>query len=130
MIDYYDPEVAPDLEAWLDLDEGERLVLVEEYHRDARIRLPKSARTMHAAIHVIVENQLAMEDQQIVRVTLKRLMNEGLSRHDAVHAIGSVVAEYIYGIAHSDPNEVASPPDPAAYHAALEVLTAEKWRYG
>jgi hypothetical protein len=42
------------------------------------------------------ENQLALEDQAIVRATLHRLMNEGLTRHDAVHAVGAVLTEHIY----------------------------------
>ena len=36
-MDRYDPELAPDSREWLALDEGELVLLVEEYHRDARI---------------------------------------------------------------------------------------------
>ncbi|BCB27870.1 hypothetical protein SKTS_27560 [Sulfurimicrobium lacus] len=95
MIDRYDPEVTPDPAEWLALDEGERIQLVEAFHREARIPLPKSARALHAAIHAVVENQLAMDDQAIVRDTLQRLLEDGLTRHDALHAIGSVLAERI-----------------------------------
>ena len=78
----YNPENAPVGSEWLELDEDERLLLVEQYHRDARIRLPKRARRLHASIHTIVENQLALNDEPVVKV-LDRLMREGLSRHDA-----------------------------------------------
>ena len=50
----YNPDVAPNAEQW-------------RYHRDARIDLPKSARRLHATFHVIVENQLAMNDEPVVR---------------------------------------------------------------
>ena len=123
-MDRYDPEVAPNREDWLVLDEGERVVLVEWYHRDARINLPKAARTLHATIHVVVENQLAENDEPVTR-TLARLMNEGLSRHEAVHAIGSVVAEEIYDILNlKDTPESLR----ARYYAAIERLTAAVWR--
>ena len=56
----YDPAVAPDAADWLDLDEGERLRLVEAYHRRAGISVPKP--TVHATLHIIVENQVAADD--------------------------------------------------------------------
>lgn len=123
-MEHYDPELAPASDDWLALDEGERIVLVEAYHRDARIRLPKSQRTLHTSIHVAVENQLASNDEPVVRA-LDRLIKEGLSRHDAVHAIGSVVAENIYDIL-----KLGKAPDPshARYYAAIEQLTAALWR--
>ena len=120
----YDPEVAPTGAEWLGIDEGERLLLVEESHRDARIPLPKRARRLHASMHVIVENQLAANDEPVVRA-LGRLMKEGLSRHDAVHAIGSVVAEEVYDLLkeHDTPSTART-----RYYAAIERLTAASWR--
>jgi Domain of unknown function (DUF1841) len=122
----YDPELAPEPNNWLDLDEGERLLLVEEYHRDARIALPKKARRLHASMHTIVEIQLALQDEPVVRA-LERLMKEGLSRHDAVHAIGSRVAEQIYDILK---NKESPEVSTARYYAAIERLTAAGWRNG
>ena len=123
-MDCYAPEVAPSREDWLALDEGERIVLAEWYHRDARIRLPRAARTLHATIHVVVENQLAENDEQVDRA-LARLMKEGLSRHDAVHAIGSVVAEELYAAMNlKDTPESLR----ARYYAAIERPTAAVWR--
>ena len=123
-MDQYDPQVAPDSKDWLALDEGERILLVEEHHRDARVPLPKRARTLHASVHVVVENQLALADEPVVRA-LDRLVREGLSRHDAVHAIGSVVAEEIYVLLKEQ-----DIPDTARtrYYAAIEQLTAASWR--
>jgi hypothetical protein len=120
----YDPEVTPDPQQWLALDEDERLLIVEECHRDARIAMPRSARRIHATIHVVVENQLASADEPVVRA-LRRLIGEGLSRHDSVHAIGSLVAEQIYDVAKfKDSSEVTR----ARYYAAVDRLTAAQWR--
>jgi hypothetical protein len=123
-MDRYDPEVAPDPEDWVALDEAERIVLVEWYHRDARIDIPKAARTLHASIHVVVENQLAENDEPVVRA-LARLTKEGLSRHDAVHAIGCVVSEEIF-----DALKLKDTPESlrARYYAGIERLTAATWR--
>ncbi|MBI1991284.1 MAG: hypothetical protein HYS65_16535 [Betaproteobacteria bacterium] len=111
-MDHYDPEIAPAPQEWLALDEGERVL---------------RARHLHATIYVIVENQLALDDQTIVRSTLDRLMDDGLTRHEAIHAIGSVLAEHIYDLLHTE----SAAPDPLApYYAALQQLTAEKWRDG
>ncbi len=126
-MDRYDPDNPPDPEQWLDLDEQERLMLVEKHHRDARIKMPQRARRLHAVIHTVVENQLAAEDQDIVRDALLRLMEEGLTRHDAVHAIGSVLASHIYQVVKEEDTPIA---DHAAYYEALKALTAEKWRNG
>ena len=123
----YDPEVGPDSKEWLALDEGEKTFLVEQYHRDARIKFPKRARSLHAMIHTVVENQLALGDQTIVRGTLERLMRNGLARHQAVHAIGSVLIEYVHDLLHAT---MPSTNSHAPYYAALQQLTPEKWRDG
>jgi hypothetical protein len=106
------------------LSEMERLLLVEGYHRDVRADLPKGQRRLHASIHVVVENQLAANDEPVVRA-LARLLKEGLSRHDAVHAIGCAVSETIY-------ERLNAKEDPATantrYYAAVERLTAAVWR--
>jgi hypothetical protein len=129
-MDRYDPDLAPDPEEWLALDEQQRTLLVEQYHRDARIKMPRRARALHAAIHAIVENQLALEEQAIVRESLRRVMSEGLTRHEAVHAIGSVLVAYL-----NDRFNEGQPTQPtsdqhAQYYAALRELTAQKWRGG
>jgi hypothetical protein len=108
------------------MDEGERILLVEEHHRNARIPLPKRARRFHASMHVIVENQLASGDEPVIRA-LARLMREGSSRHDAIHALGSIVAEEIHGLLSQErPADAAR----ARYYAAIERLTAATWRVG
>jgi len=52
-------------------------------------------------------------------------MAEGLDRHDAVHAIGAVLAGYLHDLLRQPESE----PDPnPGYYAELEQLTAESWR--
>jgi hypothetical protein len=120
-VDRYDPSQAPDPTEWLELDEQERILLVEQYHRRPRVDLPNVK--LHATIHVIVENQLASRDEPVVRA-LAHLMKERLSRHDAVHAIGSVVAEQIYDLL-----KLKDAPETSRtrYYAAIERLTAADW---
>ena len=120
----YDPERAPDPEAWLALDEHERIALVAAHHRRTRVKLPN--RQLHAAIHVVVENQCA-ERIAVVQATVERLLAEGLDRHEAIHAIGSVVAEHLWKAM----NERLRGPDPVEeYSRRLEALTASDWLQG
>jgi hypothetical protein len=118
----YDPDKPIDPQEWMALDEGERDYLVEQYHRKKRIKMPNLR--MHAMFHVVVENQIALGDDIPVRKTLARLMREGLSRHDAVHAIGSVMASHMFNLIKHGPTSKDSNAD---YYRQLEELTAEGW---
>ena len=118
----YDPLVAPDPGEWLALGEDERALLVERYHRDTGVDLPRPQ--AHAIAHVMVENQIAEGDALPVHRTAQRLMAEGLDRHDAIHAIGATLMWHI--------NELVgrrrSVDDlNADYFAELERLTAANW---
>ena len=88
-----DPLEAPEPKEWLAIDEAERIQLAQDYYRRARVRLPNEK--LHAVFHVVVENQIALGDEIPVQSTLQRLMVEGLDRHEAIHAIASVLAEFI-----------------------------------
>lgn len=46
----YHPAIAPDLKIWLKLDEGERILLVSDYHEQAGEELLNVQ--MYIAIHV------------------------------------------------------------------------------
>jgi hypothetical protein len=117
----YDPLKDPNATEWLDLDEQERVQLVVDYHRRKRIDLPN--RMLHAAFHAAVENQLA-EGIPDVRCALSRLMVEGLDRHDAIHAIGSLVAECAWSALQPE----ASGTDlNAAYLENLRKFSADEW---
>jgi Domain of unknown function (DUF1841) len=118
----YDPAVAPDPAHWLALGEEERLDLVMGYHRRAGIFPPSES--MHAAIHVGIENQIALGDELPTRQAVDRLMGEGLDRHEAVHAVGSVLTDQLVE-AVKDPEAKAVSQE--AYNAAVEELTVERW---
>lgn len=120
----YDPEVQPDAEAWLALDEQERIARAERHHRHARIDLPSVK--AHAVFHAIVENQIALGVESVMRA-VPRLMKQGLSRHDAIHAVASVLTSQLYEQAD------AKEPDSAVvvqarYDAEVERLSAKEWR--
>jgi len=119
----YDPLEAPEAQEWLALDEQERIDLVLNYHRKARIRLPNAK--VHAIIHAMVETQIALGDETPARRAVQRLINEDLDRHEAIHAIGWVLIEFMSDLM-DEPESCAEPNAP--YFAALEQLTAEDWR--
>ena len=120
-MDTYDPLYPPDPQTWLDLDESEQLELVSEYHELIEEECPSPLE--HAVMHVAVENQLA-EHLPSVEAALHRLRAEGLDRHDAVHAIASVLMEHLHDIIQGHSPEV-DPNEP--YYQALEKLTVETW---
>ena len=78
---------------------------------------------MHALMHVIVENQLASGDPREVRATLEQLCGAGLTRHEALHAVGSVMAEAIWAV-----TQTQAPFDREATARSLERLQPGAWR--
>ena len=67
----YDASKSPDPVEWLELDESDRLDLVKRYHIRAKLPVGENER-VHAAVHVIVENQVAMGDATVAPATLAR----------------------------------------------------------
>jgi len=61
----YDPDKSVVAAEWLQTDEGEQIELVSSYRRRRRIRLPNAQ--LHAVIHVIAENQLALVEEVVVK---------------------------------------------------------------
>lgn len=119
----YDAMRHPAPQQWLAHSEAERIEAVETYHRNHRLNVPKLH--LHATFHVVVENQVALGDDTPVQQALVRLMEEGLDRHDAVHAIGSVLASHVYDLLKTP--ELQTDPN-AAYYSELNQLTAVSWR--
>jgi hypothetical protein len=119
----YDAAVAPVPRDWQMLAEQARLDAVTRYHDVALAsgeRPPSMAR--HAGMHVIVENQIADRAPEQVRHAMSRLMGEGMSRHDAIHAIGWVLAAHMR-------RAMAErvPVDEAKYAADVGQLTLARW---
>jgi len=120
----YNPDETPDPAQWQALSEGSRMLLVKLYHDGARVRLPKP--NLHYAVHVVVENQVA-EGMPAVLRAMQRLQGEGLTRHDALHAIASVAARRVAELLQSgDPQQAQA--FEARYAEELDKLTAQEWR--
>jgi len=117
----YDPLNAPDPDEWQSVDEQERIILVMEHHREAGVELPNER--LHATVHVIVENQIALGDEIPARATLERLIREGLDRHDAIHAVGNVLVDYMQELAGGD----AAANSNERYYEELKKLKAAEW---
>lgn len=120
----YDPDISPSPADWLRTDEGERIEQVTSYHRRKKLKLPNAQ--LHAVIHVVVENQIALGEEVVLK-TLTRLQGEGLGRHDSLHAIGSVLAEDLYALMQDDRS---SDETYQRYLERLQRLTAKNWRAG
>lgn len=125
-MDSYDASKAPGPEEWLSIDEDERLILVEKHHEELTEPHPEfGSATAHASFHVLIENQIAMGDETPVRDAINRLMGEGLTRHEAVHAAASVCSANIYDgwKTRSKTGEQIG----EAYFKELETFTAKEW---
>lgn len=120
----YDANVAPDAADWRSTDEVERALAVEGYHRGLT-KHPKTPNLkLHAVMHIVVENQLAAGNPVEVSTTLQRLVTAGLSRHEAIHAIASVVAEALFKVAKEDVDL-----DHRRVARELQRLDASSWRF-
>lgn len=118
----YDANQAPNPAAWLETDEALRIAAVEEYHVENEPHLLADSLLLHAAMHSTVETQLAAGDPPQIRNALARLQASGVSRHEALHALSSVLARHLYALM-SHQHDF----DRDAYVRELDALTAESW---
>jgi hypothetical protein len=119
----YDANEQPHPVTWLELDESERIDLVNKYHHRTGVKLESPE--LHAMAHVVVENQVALGEATSVPTTLDRLVDEGLDRHEAIHAIGSILMSIVFDAVHrADEGKDLN----ARYSQELAKLTAASWR--
>ncbi len=118
---HYDPLSDPDPREWFRDAERERVDAIIAYHTSRGIDVPNLE--LHARFHEVVETQLADGDET-VNDTLDRLLAEGLDRHEALHAIGFVLAQHTYKTVRGA--RTASTED--AYRADLKRLSAVRWK--
>jgi len=121
----YDPDNSIEASEWLALDEAKQIELVKEFHSELELDMPTDALSVHSSIHVIVENQLAME-VDFIPETIAKLTRQGLDRHEAIHAIGAIISEDIFDVLKGNIEEFS----PAKYRRKLEKITAKRWRKG
>ena len=120
----YHPLKQPVPEERLALDEDERICLVRDLH-ETLDELPEDAFNLHTMFHVIVENQIA-ENVEFIPETIAKLIRQGLDRHDAVHAIASIVCKDIFDLMKGNKQEFSA----KQYRRKLEKITAKRWRKG
>ena len=116
----YDPIKRQNAKEWMELDEGVRLALIREFHEKLQEELPDLG--LHAAMHCLVENQVVICNDLPVAATLERLTKEGLDRHDAIHAIASIVCRDLL-----DMMKQGTSFSQERYSEQLVELTAKKW---
>jgi hypothetical protein len=124
-MDSYDPDIGPDLDEWQTLDESEQINLVQDFHIEANEEIPEGGAMLHASIHVVVENQIAIGTEP-VPATVKKLTRQGLTRHEAIHAVGAIICENLFDIVQGNDNQW----NPKQYRRRLEKLTAKRWKKG
>jgi hypothetical protein len=120
LLNEYDPDRAPDAEAWRAGNEMQLVELVQAYHRASQIPLPNER--VHAALHVMVENQVALGASTPVADAVDRLMGEGMSRHDAIHAIGAILSKHMH-----QATSTGVPVSRDAYFGDIRAVTKEGW---
>lgn len=90
---HWDPSKTPDADAWLALDESERKARIEVWHQaNPTPELHGGGNpSVHAHLHAIVENQIAVGEPTATGTAVARLMEAGLHRHVALHAVMRVL---------------------------------------
>ena len=72
---------------------------------------------LHAAMHVVVENQAAQDEPPEVRAVLQFKMSHHMPRHQALHEIANVFSQFLWRVLHE-----REPFDNDAYRRKLELL--------
>lgn len=121
---YYDPDLGLDPREWRALDDQERMRVVTSYHVQNRIGM--TDQKSHAHMHVNVENMLTHGRGPKTRA-LARLRADGLSRHEAIHALAAVWLAHPVD-SYSGDAGLSAREKQVAFNQAVEALTAEKWR--
>ena len=114
----YDPKQSPDSEEWLAQADSARFKLVRRAHR--LLNKKKINIDVHAVLHVIVENQIALGDPLETGAAVERMISEGLDRHDALHAAALIVARHLP----EDENLTADRMDDALNQALASDMAA------
>jgi len=124
-MEFYSPSISPDPDEWLSTDEGERLRLVTDFHELEDKDLDEAALNIHSAIHVIVENQLAL-GVELLPETVARLTRQGLTRHEALHAIGAIISADLMAMIKGETSKFSS----KKHRIKLQKITAKRWNKG
>ena len=121
----YNPRYAPNPAEWLAIQESERIDMVLFFHDEVEDELPEDGKTLHSLVHVVVENQIALGVEPVGNA-IARLSRQGLSRHEAIHAVGAILSEDIYDLMKNGQEAI----NQTRYRRRLEKLTAKRWKKG
>jgi len=80
----------------------------------------------HATFQAIVETQVAMGNKTPTKAAVKRLMLQGADRHEALHAVASVLATYLWEGMQTDIHESGTAMN-SAYEEQVRNLTLQKY---
>ncbi len=97
--------------------------IIEEHAKFPHPNLDREALRAHLIIHEMVEGQLAQRDPPAIGEVLHRLLAGGLSRHEAIHAIGTIVARQAYQMM-----KEGSDLDRVSYLRELQTLSVESFK--
>lgn len=115
----YDADRGPDAARWSAAAAAERVAAVEAHHAALDGPHPPVERArVHAALHVVVEDQVARGDPPEAARALARLVGAGVPRHLAIHAIGRIASDALAA------SLASGRFDAAAYARALDALSA------
>lgn len=120
----YDPMIPPDPEPWMEADEFERMDAVMRCHQKLRVKLPNEY--LHAIIHAIIETQVILGAETPVAAKILQLQAEGLDRHEAIHAVGSALTQYIWKARQIEKKEGVDWQE--RYFEEVRAMTAQKWK--
>ena len=89
----YDPYRDPDPAQWLAMNEGDRIIMIEAYHAQQGVHLPNP--TLHATVHTMVEDQIALGGELPVRAKLALQPGPyaGLRTRSAISSSGRTTSE-------------------------------------
>jgi hypothetical protein len=119
----YDPAVGADFGSWLDMSEEGTILATKKYHDDHEPMLDKGSAIIHAAMHAVIETQIAMIDPPQVHRTFTKLVDAGLNRHHAIHVVGAVLAEQLYHLMDLQKSAQYNP-----YGRSLAELDIAAWK--
>jgi len=98
----YDASATPDPDTWLDADEQERIAAVQEYHDALDDHPSAGSMRAHCVMHAVVETQILTDDPPETAEKLEEMLEAGIDRHAAIHALILPVAHVVYGVAEGD----------------------------
>src|SRR5262249_50308914 len=94
----YDADRAPEPRVWQAADEGTRLLAIRRHHATLAKHPELPNPGLHHPMHDVLENQLAAGVPAETAATIARLVAEGANRHEAVHAVASVVVGEVHAM--------------------------------